>query len=216
MFDNVKKQPKTEIKYDAVLTEEQKNAKELILQTPVNFLIGKAGSAKTFLACAVGLDLLFKKQIEKIIITRPTVATEDNGFLPGTFEEKMEPWLIPIRDNMRTFYNKPDKLKELEHKKIIETVSLTHFRGRSFHNAFCIVDEFENLTHSQLKMAIGRLGKNSTMVFCGDADQIDLKRPIDSAFYSIERLQGSKYVSIIELKENHRHPAVEELLELLK
>lgn len=216
MFDNVKKQPKTEIKYDAVLTEEQKLAKELILQTPVNFLIGKAGSAKTFLACAVGLDLLFKKQIEKIIITRPTVATEDNGFLPGTFEEKMEPWLIPIRDNMRTFYNKPDKLKELENKKIIETVSLTHFRGRSFHNSFCIVDEFENLTHSQLKMAIGRLGKNSTMVFCGDADQIDLKRPLDSAFYSIERLQGSKYVSIIELKENHRHPAVEELLELLK
>jgi phosphate starvation-inducible PhoH-like protein len=86
----------------------------------------------------------------------------------------------------------------------------------TFHNSFCIVDEFENLTHSQLKMAIGRLGKNSTMVFCGDADQIDLKRPLDSAFYSIERLQGSKYVSIIELKENHRHPAVEELLELLK
>jgi len=216
MFDNVKKQPKTEIKYDAVLTEEQKNAKELILQTPVNFLIGKAGSAKTFLACAVGLDLLFKKQIEKIIITRPTVATEDNGFLPGTFEEKMEPWLVPIRTNMRKFYNKPDKLKELEHKKIIETVSLTYFRGQTFDNAFCIVDEFENLTHSQLKMAIGRLGKNSTMVFCGDADQIDLKRPIDSAFYSIDRLQGSKYVSIIELKENHRHPAVEELLELLK
>ena len=216
MFDNVKKQPKTEIKYDAVLTDEQKQAKEKILHTPVNFLIGKAGCAKTFLACAVGLDMLFKKQIEKIIITRPTVATEDNGFLPGTFDEKMEPWLVPIRDNMRKFYNKPDKLKELENKKIIETVSLSHFRGRSFENSFCIVDEFENLTHNQLKMAIGRLGKNSTMVFCGDFDQIDLKRPADSAFFSIEKLRTSNYVSIIELKENHRHPAVEELLELLK
>ena len=130
MFDNVKKQPKTEIKYDAVLTDEQKQAKEKILHTPVNFLIGKAGCAKTFLACAVGLDMLFKKQIEKIIITRPTVATEDNGFLPGTFEEKMEPWLVPIRDNMRKLYNKPDKLKELETKR---TRCLVYTRVMGYH-----------------------------------------------------------------------------------
>jgi len=170
----------------------------------------------TFLASAVALDMIFKGLKSKIVITRPTVSTEDIGFLPGTFEEKMEPWLVPIRDNMRKFYNNPAKLKKMEEDGVIEIVSLAHFRGRTFQDSVCIIDESQNLTINQLKMALGRIGKGSIMIFCGDIDQIDLKQSSTSSIHAIHKLAKSKHVSIIELKENHRHPAVHDLLELLK
>jgi phosphate starvation-inducible PhoH-like protein len=211
-MDRIKK---TDVKFSAVLTDEQREAKEQIKAGTFVFLLGKPGTSKTFLACAVGLDLLFKKEIEKIVITRPTISTEDNGFLPGTLEEKMEPWLVPIRSNMRTIYNNPTKLKKLEDDKEIEIVSLSHFRGRTFANSLCIVDEFENMTSSQLRMAIGRLGKDSIMIFCGDESQIDLKQKTTSAIYELNKIKNSKFVKIITLTENHRHPAVEQVLEML-
>ncbi len=135
--------PKNDIKFNISLSEEQKRAKELILNTPFNFILGKAGSGKTLLAVQVALDLYFKRQVDKIIITRPTVSTEDNGFLPGTEKEKMDPWLVPIRANMKDVYNKPEILEKMEKEENIELVSLTHFRGRTFNNAVCIVDEFQ-------------------------------------------------------------------------
>ena len=95
------------------LNEEQKQAKELIYQKPFSFVIGKAGSGKTLLSVQVALDMFFKSQINKIVITRPTVSNEDNGFLPGSLEEKLEPWLVPIRSNMRKVYNKPDILNKM-------------------------------------------------------------------------------------------------------
>ena len=99
--------PKGSVKFSITLSEEQKAAKQAILHHPYNFIVGKAGSGKTLLACQVALDMFFKRMINKIIITRPTVSTEDNGFLPGSEKEKMEPWLVPIRSNMRKVYNKP-------------------------------------------------------------------------------------------------------------
>ncbi len=204
------------IKYDIQLIDEQKTAKEGILSHPFTFLIGNAGSGKTISSCAVALDQLFKKNIQKIIITRPTVSTEDNGFLPGSIQEKMDPWLVPIRDNFRKIYNKKEKLEQLEKDGIIEIVPLTYFRGRTYSDAICIVDEFQNMTKSQLKMCIGRLGKNSHMIFCGDEQQIDLKNKQDSAIWEIDRIKDSQFVFLHELKTNHRHEAVFELLELLK
>ena len=123
--------PKGPIKFSISLSEEQKSAKEQILHRPFNFIIGKAGSGKTLLAVQIGLDMFFKRMINKIVITRPTVSNEDNGFLPGSLEEKLEPWLVPIRSNMRKVYNKPDILQKLESDENIELVSLTHFRGRT-------------------------------------------------------------------------------------
>ena len=123
--------PKTDVKFSITLSEEQKQAKSKILQTPFNFILGKAGSGKTLLAVQVALDLFFKRQINKIIITRPTVSNEDNGFLPGSLSEKMEPWLVPLRSNMRKVYNKPEILEKMEKEENIELVSLAHFRGRT-------------------------------------------------------------------------------------
>ena len=210
-----KKPPKGSIRFSLSLSEEQKVAKQAILHHPYNFIVGKAGSGKTLLACQVALDMFFKKQINKIIITRPTVSTEDNGFLPGSEKEKMEPWIVPIKSNMRKIYNKPLILEKMEKDESIELCSLAHFRGRTFENAVVIVDEFQNLTRSQFRMALGRLGKNSTMIFCGDSQQIDLKDKNYSAIVDLPKINDSQYVYKRVLLDNHRHIAIDEVFELL-
>ena len=207
--------PKTEIKFSLSLSEEQKAAKALIIETPFNFILGKAGSGKTLLAVQIALDMYFKRRIDKIIITRPTVSNEDNGFLPGSLAEKMDPWLVPIRSNMRKVYNKPEILDKMEQEENIELVSLTYFRGRTFDNSVCIVDEFQNLTKQQLRMVLSRLGKNSIMILCGDKYQIDLKFNNDSAVHEVPIIKPSKYVNEIILTDNHRHIALDEILNLL-
>ena len=207
--------PKGTVRFSLSLSEEQKSAKQAILHHPYNFIVGKAGSGKTLLACQVALDMFFKRQIDKIIITRPTVSTEDNGFLPGSEKEKMEPWIVPIKSNMRKIYNKPLILEKMEKEESIDLVSLAHFRGRTFENSIVIVDEFQNLTRSQFRMALGRLGKNSTMIFCGDNQQIDLKDKNYSAIVDLPRITESQYVYKRVLEDNHRHIAIDEVFELL-
>ena len=213
--NTAKKPPKGSVRFSLSLSEEQKSAKQAILHHPYNFIVGKAGSGKTLLACQVALDMFFKRQINKIIITRPTVSTEDNGFLPGSEKEKMEPWIVPIKSNMRKIYNKPLILEKMEKEESIELVSLAHFRGRTFENSIVIVDEFQNLTRSQFRMALGRLGKNSTMIFCGDNQQIDLKDKNYSAIVDLPKINDSQYVYKRVLLDNHRHVAIDEVFELL-
>ena len=207
--------PKGSVRFSLSLSSEQKAAKQAILHHPYNFIVGKAGSGKTLLACQIALDMFFKRMINKIIITRPTVSTEDNGFLPGSEKEKMEPWLVPIRSNMRKVYNKPQILTKLEEDESIELVSLAHFRGRTFENCVVIVDEFQNLTKSQLNMALGRLGKGSTMIFCGDNQQIDLKDKNYLLVIDLPKIDNSLYVYKRILQDNHRHEAIDEVFELL-
>ena len=207
--------PKGSVRFSLSLSSEQKSAKQAILHHPYNFIVGKAGSGKTLLACQVALDMFFKRMINKIIITRPTVSTEDNGFLPGSEKEKMEPWLVPIRSNMRKVYNKPLILDKMEKEESIELVSLAHFRGRTFENALVIVDEFQNLTRSQFRMTLGRIGKGSTMIYCGDNQQIDLKDKNYSAIHDVPKIDGSQYVYKRVLQDNHRHEAIDEVFELL-
>ena len=211
----VKSPPKGNVRFSISLSDEQKSAKTEILKHPYNFIVGKAGSGKTLLAVQVALDQFFKRRYDKIIITRPTISTEDNGFLPGSEKEKMEPWLVPIRSNMRKVYNKPDILEKMEKSEQVELCSLAHFRGRTFDNAVVIVDEFQNLTRSQLSMAIGRLGKESKMIFCGDSYQIDLRDKNWSAYHDMAKLTVSNYVYKTVLEDSHRHSAIDDLLELL-
>lgn len=210
-----RKPPKLGVKFSITLSEEQKAAKTEILSHAFSFIVGKAGSGKTLLAVQTALDQFFKCQYNKVIITRPTVSTEDNGFLPGSEKEKMEPWLVPIMSNMRKVYNKPEKLESMEKDGDIELVSLGVFRGRTFDNAIVIVDEFQNLTKSQLRMAVGRLGKNSKMIFCGDPQQIDLRDKNYSAIHDLPKIKDSRHVFKVMLLDNHRHESIDEILELL-
>ena len=217
MAENINKRaPKGKVKFSITLSEEQKSAKTSILYHPYNFVMGKAGSGKTLLAVQIALDMFFTRQINKVIITRPTVSNEDNGYLPGSLDEKMEPWLVPIRSNMRKVYNKPVILQKMESDEHIELVSLSHFRGRTFDNACVIVDEFQNLTKQQLGMVLGRLGKKSTMILTGDPQQIDLKFANDSAIHEVPKVKESKYVYAVTLLDNHRHESLDEILRLLQ
>jgi phosphate starvation-inducible PhoH-like protein len=211
-----KRKPKNDITYLIKLSDEQKQAKQEILNHPYNFIHGRAGSGKTLLACQIALDMFFKKMVNKIVITRPTVSNEDNGYLPGSLHEKLEPWLVPIRSNMKKLYRDHTKLTKMEQEEEIELVSLSHFRGRTFDNAVCIVDEFQNLTKVQLKMVLGRLGKDSIMILTGDPHQIDLKFSNDSAVHDVPKLEKSKFVYTVTLQENHRHEALDEILRLLE
>ena len=215
MENKSKRQPKGCIKFNITLSEEQKRAKEQIIKHAYNFIVGKAGSGKTLLAVQVALDMFFKRQYNKIIITRPTVSTEDNGFLPGTEKEKLEPWLVPIMSNMRKVYNKPDKISKMVEQEEIELVSLAHFRGRTFDSAVVIVDEFQNLTKAQLRMALGRLGRDSIMIFCGDNQQIDLSSTLNSAIDDVHKIKDSEHVFKVILEDNHRHEAIDDVLKLL-
>lgn len=206
--------PKGEIRFKLQLNEEQKEAKSNILEYPITLIKGMAGSGKTLLACQIALDLIFKKELEKLIITRPTVSKEDIGFLPGDLKEKMDPWLAPIYANLHLLYDKA-KIEKLVEDGTIEIVPFAFMRGRTFPNSFVIVDECQNITHPQTEMILGRLGKGGKMVFCGDISQVDLKSKKDSGISFFNRLEeNSKYVKVITLKKNHRHEAVEDVLKI--
>ena len=206
--------PKGEIRFKLQLNEEQKQAKQDILNYPYTLIKGFAGSGKTLVACQVALDLLFKKEINKIVITRPTVSKEEIGFLPGDLKEKMDPWLAPIYHNLYLLYDK-EKIDKLLSDGVIEIVPFAFMRGRTFNNSFIIVDECQNITHSQNELMIGRLGRGSRMVFCGDIAQTDLKSKKESGISFFNRLEErSKFVKIITLKTNNRHEAVEEILRI--
>ena len=209
-----KRKPKGEIKFRLSLNEEQKEAKQIILDNPVTLIKGMAGSGKTLLACQIALDMVFKKEMDKIVITRPTVSKEEIGFLPGDLKEKMDPWLAPIYSNLYLLYDK-DKIDKMVQENQIEIVPFAFMRGRTFPNCFVIVDECQNITGPQTEMMLGRLGRGGKIVFCGDLAQVDLKSKKDSGIGFFPRLEERiKGVRIITLKKNHRHEIVEEILKV--
>jgi len=211
-----KRKPKHPIKFSLQLNEEQKEAKALILENPVVVLKGMAGSGKTLVAVQAALDMYFNKEVEKIIITRPTVSKEEIGFLPGDLKEKMDPWLAPIYHNLYMLYNKEKIEKELEEGNI-EIVPFAFMRGRTFVNSIVIVDEAQNVTHNQMEAVLGRLGKNSKMVICGDMAQIDLQNKKETGFSFLSRVEehvaGFK---VFALQQNHRHSIVAPILTVYK
>jgi phosphate starvation-inducible PhoH-like protein len=211
-----KRKPKGPIKFKLTLNDEQKEAKKIILENPVNVIKGMAGSGKTLLAVQIALDLLFTREIEKIVITRPTVAKEDIGWLPGDLKAKLDPWLAPIYSNLDMLYDK-NKVEGLLSEDIIEILPFAFMRGRTLVNSCVIVDEAQNVTMSQMEMVIGRLGKGSKLIICGDTSQIDLRNKKESGLDFLNtvsaRLDG---VKVITLKQNHRHSIVSQILDIYR
>tara|TARA_S200002703_G_scaffold37089_1_gene32275 strand:- start:4081 stop:4815 length:735 start_codon:yes stop_codon:yes gene_type:complete len=205
---------KNPIKFKLQLNEEQKEAKSKILDSTLTLLAGKAGSGKTMLACQIALDGLFRRQYEKIIITRPTVSKEDIGFLPGDLREKMDPWVQPIYQNMYALYDK-DKIEKYIEEGKIEIVPVSFMRGRTFLDSCVIVDEAQNVTHEQMEMIVTRIGLRSKMIICGDDYQVDLKSKRDSGFkFLYTAARRVKNMAAITLMTNHRDPIVDNLLEI--
>ena len=209
-----KRRPKNPIKFQLQLNDEQKQAKLVILNNAVTVLNGMAGSGKTLLATQCALDALFRKEVEKIIITRPTVAKEEIGFLPGDIREKMDPWLAPIYHNFFVLYNKTKIEKHLADGDI-EIVPFSFIRGRTFLNSFIIVDEAQNVTNSLMQAVLGRIGKGSRCVICGDLSQVDLRDKYMSGFPFLNVLAREiDSVAAFTLKKNHRHPVVADILKV--
>lgn len=207
-----RKQIKNKIQFNLSLNAEQKEIKAQILQDTISVLIGKAGSGKTLLATQIALEYLFYREVERVIITRPTVSNEDIGFLPGSMKEKMDPWLSPIQANMTMLYGK-SKIEKLMSEDIIEIAPISFMRGRTFVKACVIVDESQNITKTQMEMILSRLGTNSKMILTGDSSQTDLKNKKDSGLpYLLDMSSSINGLGVYELKTNHRHPIVEEIL----
>lgn len=208
-----RKHIKNKIKFGLSLNEEQKKVKAEMLNNTITVLTGKAGSGKTLLACQTALEYLFYREIDKIIITRPTVSNEDIGFLPGDLKEKMNPWVAPIHANMYMLAGK-EKIDKLIAEDKIEIAPISFMRGRTFVNSCVIVDEAQNITKSQMEMILSRLGIHSKMMICGDISQTDLKNKKDSGFPYLFNMQDKvKSLGTYELKTNHRHPIVNEILQ---
>jgi len=207
-----KRKPKNPIKFKIELNQEQKEAKSKILENTVTLLAGSAGSGKTLLACQIALEKLFMKEVEKIIITRPTVSKEEIGFLPGDLREKMDPWVQPIYQNMYALYDRVKIEKHIQEGDI-EIVPVSFMRGRTFLDSIVIVDEAQNVTHEQMEMIVTRLGLRSKMIICGDDNQVDLKNKRDSGFrFLYTAAKKIKNLAAISLKTNHRNPIVEDLI----
>ena len=203
---------KNPIKFKIPLNEEQKLAKEQILNNTITVLAGKAGSGKTLLACQVALDGLFRRQYEKIIITRPTVSKEEIGFLPGDLHQKMDPWVQPIYQNMYLLYGK-EKVDPFIKEGKIEIVPVAFMRGRTFLDSCVIVDEAQNVTMTQMEMIATRIGLRSKMIVCGDDGQVDLKNRSESGFRFLYNLATKvKNLVAISLLQNHRDPIVDDLI----
>ena len=204
---------KNKIQFQLTLNEEQKRIKADALQDDISVFVGKAGSGKTLLATQIALECLFYREVERIIITRPTVSNEDLGFLPGNIKEKMDPWLSPIQANMFQLYSK-EKIEKLMQEDKIEIAPISFLRGRTFVNSCVIVDESQNVTKSQMEMILSRLGVNSKMILTGDANQIDLKQKKDSGLPYLFNMKGKiEGLGVYELKTNHRHPIVDDILQ---
>jgi phosphate starvation-inducible PhoH-like protein len=186
----------------------------------ITFAIGPAGTGKTMLAVQVAIKLFKEGAINKIIVTRPAVSVdEEHGFLPGTLNQKMEPWTRPIFDVFEEYYH-PREITEMLEDGVIEISPLAYMRGRTFKNAFIIADEMQNATPSQMKMLLTRLGENSRMVVTGDLNQAD--RPRENGLLEFCSLygQGGDYRMIamarFEAKDVERHPVVKEILSIYK
>jgi len=162
---------------------------------PIVTLVGKAGCGKTLLAIAAGLDQVLEKDMfKKLIVSRPVQPLgKDIGYLPGTMEEKMRPWLMPIQDNIDFLLNGKSKSMEMFFEDgTIQIEALTYIRGRSISNAFVIIDEAQNLTMHELKTIITRVGENTKIVLTGDVEQIDsvyLDATSNGLSYAVEKFK---------------------------
>jgi len=211
-----KRKPVNDISFKISLNDEQKAAKAVILNNPVTVLRGNAGSGKTLLACQTALDQFFKREVNKVIITRPMVSKVDMGFLPGDIKEKMDPWLQPIYQNFYSLYGKEKVDKHIEAGDI-QILPITFIRGITFVDSFVVVDEAQNLQHEEMEAVLGRLGKGSRLVICGDVAQIDLKDKKTSGFSFLQRVEEEvPGFKIITLKQNHRHEIVEPILQVYR
>ncbi|MCA0994000.1 PhoH family protein [Alloyangia pacifica] len=216
MFSGGKVEIKTRKKLIEPRTDAQKAYVRALFEHELGFGIGPAGTGKTYLAVAVGVNLFITGQVDKIILSRPAVeAGEKLGYLPGDMKDKVDPYMQPLYDALNDFLPGKQLAKMME-EKTIEIAPLAFMRGRTLANAFVVLDEAQNATTMQMKMFLTRLGEGSRMVITGDRSQVDLPRGVQSGLRDAERLLNH----IPDISFNYftaadvvRHPLVAKIID---
>jgi len=211
MFESKFTKPKNDSQtYYATLLKQK--SKKIVVAT------GPAGTGKTLFATEHGVKMFLTGQYEKLVFTRPSVSVdEDLGYLPGTLEDKMAPWVRPIYDVLYNFIS-PKEVTSLMEDKIIEISPLGFMRGRTFKNCWIVADEMQNSTISQMKMLMTRLGENSRLVVTGDLEQYDRPNEINGLEDFLSKFKGkrSSSISSIEFYKDDilREEVVKEVLDI--
>ncbi len=216
LFNGGRVEIKTRKKLVEPRTEAQKDYVKALFRNELAFGIGPAGTGKTYLAVAVGVNMFIGGHVDRIILSRPAVeAGEKLGYLPGDMKDKVDPYMQPLYDALNDFL--PGKqLARLIEEKRIEIAPLAFMRGRTLSNAFVVLDEAQNATTMQMKMFLTRLGQGSRMVVTGDRSQVDLPRGVQSGLRDAENLlAGIDQISFnyFTARDVVRHPLVAKIIE---
>jgi phosphate starvation-inducible PhoH-like protein len=201
------------------LTPNQQNLVKQVEKNDMVFAIGPAGTGKTYTGVALAVRALKNKEVKRIILTRPAVEAGENlGFLPGDMKEKLDPYMQPLYDALRDMIP-PQTLEDYLTKGVIQIAPLAFMRGRTLDNAFVILDEAQNTTHSQMKMFLTRMGKNAKFIITGDPGQIDLPRKVTSglkeALYILKNIEGIGMLYLDD-KDIVRHRLVKKIVDAYK
>ena len=195
----------------------QKRLMEAMARSHLTLALGPAGTGKTYLAVAAAVEAFEAGQVARIVLSRPAVeAGESLGYLPGTMEEKLHPYLRPLYDALGDRLG-GKRLKTLMADGSIEIAPIAYMRGRTLNNCFIVIDEAQNCTYGQIKMLLTRLGWHSTMVITGDPDQSDLLPELSGLGDIAERLEAMDGIDVVRLAKQDvvRHPLVAEMLNVL-
>jgi phosphate starvation-inducible PhoH-like protein len=199
-------------------SDNQKEYIRTIAENTITFCQGLAGSGKTHIAIGMALEYLLDSKVNRIVITRPVIgAGEKIGYLPGTAEEKLHPYLLPIIDEINHFISIA-QYASLKLNNKIEVVPLGLMRGRNFHNCFIVADECQNASYEQLKMLLTRVGNESKLILTGDIGQSDLHRHLQGGFiHMINALEGLEGIGSVRLQSSDiiRNPIIAKILSRL-
>ena len=212
-MEKQKKVLKNEIKYAIVLNDEQKEVKRLIRENQIVVITGRAGCGKSLVSAQVALDFLFKKEYEQILVTRAAVEVGQSlGFLPGSLDEKFNPYLEAFQENLMKCYDKV-KVEEIISSKKVNALPVQFIRGKTIDDVL-VVEEAQNLTKAEMLAILTRLGKSGKIIINGDLEQTDIRESGDNGLrYVIELSKKIPEIQYIKLKHNHRSDLVGKILE---
>jgi len=203
---------KSDIKYNITLNEEQKLAKQLIIDNQIVIVTGRAGSGKSLICAQAALDFLMKKQCNHVYVTRATIEVGGSlGFLPGDLEDKFNPYLEAFQENLEKCYDKL-KIQELVKDKRITAYPVQFIRGKTIDDIL-VVEEAQNLSKGEMLAILTRLGKTGKIIINGDNEQKDIRESYTGLSYAIDISKKIEGIEWIKLKANHRSDLVGKILD---
>jgi phosphate starvation-inducible PhoH-like protein len=203
---------KSDIKYNVTLNEEQKLAKQLIIDNQIVIVTGRAGSGKSLICAQAALDFLMKKQCNNIYVTRATIEVGNSlGFLPGDLQDKFNPYLEAFQENLEKCYDKM-KIQELVKNKKVVAYPVQFIRGKTIDDVL-VVEEAQNLSKNEMLAILTRLGKTGKIIINGDNEQKDIKESYTGLSYAIDISKKIEGIEWIKLKSNHRSDLVGKILD---